>query len=251
MYDQRVTETDDVEFLLSTIGEFSGRAPVRVLEACCGSGRILVPLARAGHDATGFDADEFMLVKIPAKAAGLNNIRWRKADAARDDWGAGYEVVVLFANILYNITSDMDYAQSQELFIRKAADVLAPGGRVFIDYQPARNLITPDTESRKMDDCLIWEGADSEGNHGRMALVDYAYDAAAKLDIFTRRFELTMKNGETVTQDIPCVKHNASLEQARGWLAAAGLMIEAEYGGYDRRPIGAETERAIIIAKGI
>ena len=98
---------------------------------------------------------------------------------------------------------------------------------------------------------MIWEGEDSEENPGWMALVDYAYDAAARLDIFTRRFELTLKNGETVTQDIPCVKHNASLEQVRGWLAAAGLTIEAKYGGYDRSPIDAQTERAIIIARGI
>ncbi|MCL2519206.1 MAG: class I SAM-dependent methyltransferase, partial [Oscillospiraceae bacterium] len=51
MYDQKVTETNDVEFLLSVIGQESKK----ILEVCCGSGRILVPLARAGHDVTGFD----------------------------------------------------------------------------------------------------------------------------------------------------------------------------------------------------
>ena len=44
MYDQKVTETNDVEFLLSVVGQ----TPKRILEVCCGSGRILVPLAKAG-----------------------------------------------------------------------------------------------------------------------------------------------------------------------------------------------------------
>lgn len=71
MYDLKVTETNDVDFLLSVIGP----TPKRILEVCCGSGRILVSLAKAGHTVTGFDADEFMLAKIAAKAEGLNKTR--------------------------------------------------------------------------------------------------------------------------------------------------------------------------------
>jgi len=37
---------DHIEFLLSVVGP----TPKRILEVCCGSGRILVPLANAGHD---------------------------------------------------------------------------------------------------------------------------------------------------------------------------------------------------------
>ena len=91
LYDQHVTETDDVRFILDLIGA----QPKKALEVCCGSGRILVPLAKAGHDATGFDNDEPMMDRIPPKAAGLNNIQWRKADAVHDDWGSGFDVVVL------------------------------------------------------------------------------------------------------------------------------------------------------------
>ena len=137
MYDQKVTDTDDVGFLLSVVGE----KPKKILEIACGSGRVLVPLAKAGHDVTGLDADEYVLAKIPAKAEGLKNIEWRAADAVQDDWGAGYDVVVLAGNILYNIVSDMDYAKAQELFIRKAASALAPGGYVYIDYSPGGDRV--------------------------------------------------------------------------------------------------------------
>ncbi len=74
MYDANETDTADVDFALSIVGD----APKRILEVACGSGRILVPLAKAGHDAAGLDIDADMLDKISPKAAGLQNIRWRR-----------------------------------------------------------------------------------------------------------------------------------------------------------------------------
>lgn len=91
MYDQNVDETNDIEFLQSVISS----VPQKILEVCCGSGRILVPLAEAGHNVTGFDMDEFMLSRITAKAEGLNNLTWRKVDAVKDDWGTGFDIYIL------------------------------------------------------------------------------------------------------------------------------------------------------------
>jgi len=253
IYDQNETGTEDVEFLLSVIGP----EPKRILEVACGSGRILVPLAKAGHTVTGIDADECMLAKIPAKAKGkgncdcLANIEWRAADAVHDDWGAGYDTVVLAGNILYNIVSDMDYAQAQALFIHKAAAALKPGGCVYIDYQPGNCYPARPRKSppKSRGERVVWEGTDSAGNFGRMILLDNAYDKKTRLSAFTRRFELTLPSGETIRQDIPCVKHFASLGQLHGWLAEAGLAVEREYGDYRRSPIGRKTCRAIILAR--
>ena len=80
MYDREETETYDVEFALSLIGN----SPKRVLEIACGSGRFLVPFAKAGHDITGLDLDEHMLDRISAKADGLPNIHWKRSDAGKD-----------------------------------------------------------------------------------------------------------------------------------------------------------------------
>ncbi len=87
MYEKFETETKDVDFLLSVIGS----KPLKILEAACGGGRILIPLARAGHDAAGFDIDDCLLEKIGAKAEGLDNIVWYKADALEGAWGSDSE----------------------------------------------------------------------------------------------------------------------------------------------------------------
>lgn len=234
IYDQKITETDDVDFLLSVIGN----QPKKILEVCCGSGRILVPLAKAGHTVVGIDADTFMLDKIQAKAVGLDNIKWQKADAVYDDWGSGFDVVVLAGNILYNIVSDMDYAKAQELFIKKAASALVPGGYVFISYNPGGNKLTQPTQSKNHnEDWIVWEGTDNDGNFGKMTLLGGSYDSETQLDKFVRRFELTLANGEKIRQDINCVKHTVMLEQLRDWLYDAGFIIGLQCEDYEKNPI--------------
>ena len=246
MYDQKVTETNDVDFLLSVIGQ----TPKRILEVCCGSGHILVPLAKAGHTVTGFDADEYMLAKISVKAEGLKNIEWRAADAIQDDWGADYEVVVLAGNILYNIVSDADYAKAQELFIKKAASALAPGGHIFIEYQPGgHRIMQVEPSSTDNKDYVVWDGTDSDGNHGKMILLAGSYNADTRLSSFTRRFELTLKNGETVRQDILCYKHFAPLQLLHDWLTDAGFIIEQEYGDTRRKPVDENSKGVLIYAR--
>ena len=245
IYDQKVTAANDVEFLLSVIGN----QPKRILEVCCGSGRILIPLAKAGHIVSGLDADEYMLEKIAAKAADLENIQWKSADAVYSDWGENFDIVVLAGNILYNIVSDMDYAESQELLIKKAASVLVPGGYIFIEYQPGGHRITQSAPSHnKNGEWIVWEGNDGDGNHGRMILVGDNYDSKTGMGSFIRRFELSLKNGENITQDIPCQKHFASLEQLHGWLKKAGFVIEQEYGDFNGNPVTDDSRGVVIYA---
>ncbi|MGE5613103.1 MAG: class I SAM-dependent methyltransferase [Bacillota bacterium] len=242
MYDHNETGTDDVEFLLSVIGQ----APKRVLEIGCGSGRILVPMAIAGHIVTGLDFDEFMLNKLLQKAKGMNNIIWRKADVIQDAWGNGFDVVVIAGNFLFNIVSEMEYKEAQRLLVQKAADALISGGRVYID---CGYTMYPEKWFSDSGENMIWEGTDDEGNTGRMVLLESSYDKDSRIYRFTRRFELVLADGNVINQDIPCLKHFASLEQIHEWLDSAGFVIENEYGDYKRNPIGENTNRAIIWAK--
>jgi SAM-dependent methyltransferase len=105
-------DSDDVTLLLELIG----KAPQNIFEVCCGTGRVLVPLAKAGHRAIGVDADEGMLARLPAKTAGLANLRYSQGDALTTDWGGGYDVVILASNTLMNIEHREDDEAAQRLF---------------------------------------------------------------------------------------------------------------------------------------
>ena len=70
-YDLEVAdEREDIAMYLALASASDGS----VLELACGSGRICVPLAAAGHNVTGVDIDRHMLAR--ARAA------WMKQDAA-------------------------------------------------------------------------------------------------------------------------------------------------------------------------
>jgi len=251
LYDQHETETDDVEFILSVIGE----RPKKVLEACCGSGRILVPLAKAGHDVTGFDADEPMMDRIPVKAAGLKNIQWRKADAVHDDWGAGFDVVLLAGNILFNIVSDIEYKTAQELFIQKAAAALVPGGYVYIGYSPyaanGRTLTRPAGHSCDDDGSIVWswEGTDDDGNYEKDSITKGSFEEETGILKFKRFFEQRLACGKVIKKESESIKHYATLDQIHEWLSNAGFTVEFEYENFDKKPIDNESQSVIIYAR--
>ncbi len=241
MYEIDETETYDVEFLLGCLGT----TPKRVLEIACGSGRILVPLAKAGHTVVGLDFDEAMLAKIPAKAECLDNITWRIGDAIADDWGTGYDVVVIAGNFLMNIVSEEGPERAQKVLLAKAKSVLKPGGMLYIDYN---HTFYPEQWYVHPGERVIWEGTDGHGTSGRMLLCDSIYDAATGLISFTRCYELETASGEKIRKETPSVKHYVSSEQIHTWLAEEGFRIEKEYGDYAGNPIGETTGRAIICA---
>ena len=156
MYDLNETYTDDVEFALTLMGT----SPRKVLEIACGSGRFLVPMAKAGHDVTGLDFDEYMLDKISGKISSAKNIQWRKSDVINEEWGTGFDVVLLAANFLFNIVSDMDYEQAQELMIRKASGALGSGGHVLIDYA---HTFHPENWFQNPEPNVIWQATVKSG----------------------------------------------------------------------------------------
>lgn len=239
LYEIDETETYDVEFMLSCLGI----TPKHILEIACGSGRILVPLAKAGHTVDGLDFDEAMLAKIPAKAEGLDNIIWRKADAIADDWGTGYDVVVIAGNFLMNIVSEEGPECAQKVLLEKARLALKPGGMLYIDYN---HTFYPEQWYVHPGERVIWEGTDSRGTSGRMLLCDSTYDVTTGLICSTRRYDLETASGEKIRKEMPSVKRYLAIEQLHEWLAAEGFRIEREYGDYAGNPIGETTGRAII-----
>jgi len=244
LYDQEETDTDDVNFMLSVIGE----EPKNILEVCCGSGRILVPLAKAGHTVTGFDVDECMLGRIPQKVAGLNNISFSKADAIADHWGRNFDIVILAGNILVNIVSDMNYKEAQKLFIKKAYNSLKPNGRLYIDFGCFAH---PENFFGNSEEKTIFQGTDNFGYSGKYIISDGRYDEKTQTAAFNRKIELVTKNGEKIVQESTGIKHIPTLLQVNEWLDEAGFKIINEFGDYKGNPISEETYKAIIWAEKI
>lgn len=71
-YDQlaHLIPQDDIEFY-KAVCERSSR---RVLELACGTGRVLIPLAKSGHHVVGIDQSEKMIEQLKRKALNLDDL---------------------------------------------------------------------------------------------------------------------------------------------------------------------------------
>src|SRR4051812_24989287 len=80
-------------------GQVASQTGGPVLELACGTGRLTVPLAQAGHECVGLDASENMLghARQKALAAGVP-VELIRADMTDFDMGRRFGLIVLSCN---------------------------------------------------------------------------------------------------------------------------------------------------------
>jgi SAM-dependent methyltransferase len=114
----------DVEFYLD-LARQAHEAGQPVLELACGTGRVAVPIARAGISIVGLDAAPAMLAIAREKGAGLETVRWLDGDmrsfALLERFG--------FAFIAYRSFQHLLTTEDQVACLRCVHDHLVPGGR--------------------------------------------------------------------------------------------------------------------------
>lgn len=131
IYDNLVTETNDVNFIIELLNEFKCK---NILEPFCGTGRILLPLVQKGFNVTGIDGSEVMLNRLHNKMSKElinpnDKVQIINADVTEYTWGTGYDAVILGANCFFELAS----LDEQEKILRKAYDSIRNGGYIFID----------------------------------------------------------------------------------------------------------------------
>ena len=114
-----------------------------VLEVACGTGRVHLPLLRAGADAEGFDLHPGMLEVLRHKAAALG-LRPRVAQADMRDFTRPRRYalsVIPFRAFLHNLTTEDELRT-----LRCCREHLESGGRLVLDlFHPSfERLVEPD-----------------------------------------------------------------------------------------------------------
>lgn len=118
---------------LDLIGHYAGEHGDPILELGCGTGRVLLSLARAGHRLTGIDISPALLERAQARLQQQRlsaQVELLQADLRTFDLPAkNYGFAFCTSSTLMHLTT----AQEQLAALRNIARHLRPGGRLLID----------------------------------------------------------------------------------------------------------------------
>jgi ubiquinone/menaquinone biosynthesis C-methylase UbiE len=228
----------DVDFWRGVAVRIGGRA----LELGCGTGRVLVPLARAGVPIVGVDRSAPMLARGRAR---LRRLRTPVSAAlvrgdVRDLPGAGgaFDLVVAPYGILQSLLRERDLTRTLE----SVARVLAPGGVFGID-------LVPDVPNwREYSRRITMRGHRGPRRVPITLVESVRQDRARKLTFFdqeftegwgarrrVRRFSLAFR-----TIGVPALRRR---------LERAGFEIDAVLGGYDGEPWDPRADTWVVLAR--
>ena len=243
-YDQHETYTDDIELIRRLI---DGCGPLRVFEPFCGTGRILIPLARDGHEIVGLDRSQSMLERARTKIDQLpDNARSRisliQGDAIADPWPSGFDLVILGCNCFYELAS----AEEQETCIERAAASLRPGGYLYLDNNHMEGDLA---QSWREPGMHIHEWTGSDGVCFQDSSETIWFNAPRRLWRSRRRYIVTFPDGTTTEHEFIVQKHPVSVLEEQEWLVKHGFLTLHLFGDRAGSTYTPEAGRGIFWAR--
>lgn len=109
IYDGLNTHLDDLLFYKRWLPK---NRDARILELCCGTGRLTIPIAKDGYDISGVDYTPSMLdqAKVKASEAGLE-IEFIEADIRTMDLQRKYDLIFIPFNSIHHLYRNEDLFQ--------------------------------------------------------------------------------------------------------------------------------------------
>lgn len=191
-----------------------GTGPAQVMDLGCGTGRLALPLADAGHHLIGVDDNEVMLDVLRTRIQPHQTIGLINADARQLDLDVQVDVVLAACNFLGHFSAD-----ERRAILRRSSGWLRPGGKLLLDLADAawhrehpelRRLVAYRDETGS----TYAVTAASSAHHGHMivAFAIHAVDAGGDL-------------GESLVQGSVDL-HLIAAEDLRRELEEAGFVID-------------------------
>ena len=232
--------TEDIAFYKRELGRAS-----TVLDAMCGTGRVAVPLARAGLRVWGIDASAGMLQKARERLRSeppsvRRRLRLRRGDLVHGAPGAGLDAAIIAVNSYGLILTSRDRVKA----LRQIRISLRKGGKLIIaldsvlSYRTIRDGVPFLTTVRVVDRrgriyLRVFAESGSKATRVRSESLHVLLTASGRL--------LTSSESGTATAVL-------SLAQVKRELRRGGFVPRAVFGDYDQRPYSRAGQRFIVEA---
>ncbi|MEU8297658.1 class I SAM-dependent methyltransferase [Micromonospora sp. NPDC048909] len=230
VYDAECPWGRDDDFFLAAVDETPA---ARVLDLGCGTGRLTIAVAAAGHPVTGVDPARASLAAARAKP-GADRVTWIEGTSHALPSGA-FDVAVLTSHVAQIFVDDAEWTATLA-DLRRA---LLPGGRLIFDAR--------DPADRRWE---RWNPVDS----ARLITLPDGREVRAWTEVTS-----------VVESAVSFVHHyvfpggdellsSATLRfrterELRDSLRAAGFTVDRVYGGWGREPVGAGAGELVVLAR--
>ena len=231
LYDAENVWADDDAFFVSFVDQRPGS---RVLDLGCGTGRLTLALAAAGHDVIGADPDAGALAAARRKP-GAGAVTWIEGTAAQVPGVAVVDTVVMTAHVAQAMSDPATWA-------RTLADVhrlLRPGGRLAFDSR--------DPAAR------AWERWTAEGTRGRhvlpggLTVETWIERAVMAAGVVTATEHRLLPDGAVEAETMHVAFRTEG--QLRQDLQAAGFTVADVLGGWHGEPVGSGPGELVVLAR--
>jgi len=228
LYDTDNPDGPDHDFYRALADELGAES---ILDIGCGTGILTVTLARPGRTVVGIDPSEAM-IDYARRRPGAGTVTWTVGDS-RDIRSNSCDYAVMTGNVAQHIPDDA--------WARTLGDVrraLQPGGVLAFE---SRNPLAeawrtwttePTTRHTRHGDLREWTEA-SEIAPGQVQLTSHSHFIADDKQV-TDVALLTFRSGHTI----------------RHQLEAAGFIVEAVYGDWNRTPFTDDAQLMVFVARG-
>ncbi len=234
---------DDILFTLQLADMYG----MQVLELGCGTGRLLLPLARTGHLIMGLDRSQSMIRIAEAKIdAERSSVRERakivEGDMSSFNLGRQFDLILIPFNTLMHLSPNQMRACFGCVF-----DHLRPDGRLLIDVD------NPVTMADSGDDNLLYLEQtlnDKDSDKTILQMVSSWVDIDRQIRHTTWILDTSPNSVGTLERIIVQSElHFQYAHQLDLSLQDKGLKIESVYGDYDKNPYNEESPRLLLVAK--
>lgn len=217
-----------------------------LLEVGCGTGRLLLPLAEAGHSLTGLDLSAVALeaARAKIKAAGLtrrvslHRADMRDFDLPRQDFALAF----IPLNTFMHCASTGDQLSTLAAIHRH----LRPGGQLIIDvFHPDPALLTEADGRLYFEDELV----DDLTGHMVQWYWRQQIDLAQQIRHLTYVLDEIDSEGLVRRAQLSISLRFVYRYEMELLLRAAGFTVETIYGSYDLEPFHSHSQKMIFVAR--
>jgi SAM-dependent methyltransferase len=230
VYDAVCVWSREDEFFVAVIGETPAG---HVLDLGCGTGRLTLALAAAGHRVTGVDPARASLDAARAKP-GADAVTWVEGTSEVLP-EAAFDVAVMSAHVAQFLVDEEDWHGT----LRDLRRSLVPGGRLVFDTRDPQAAAWKRWNPRDSRELAVLPDGTTVETWGD---VDSVHDGVVSF-----HHHYVFSDGERLVSTASM--RWRSHDEVRADVTRAGLEVADIFGGWNREPVGSGDGELLVLAR--